>query len=248
MINDRAPRITAIITAAGSSSRMKCATKKEYCVLPRCFDDDGLPLTVLGGAARALAGCGRVSGLVITTPEGGERDAAAALPRGLCDVLPVVFTAGGQSRRASVYNALRAVASVGNASVGTANADYVLIHDGARPWVDGALIDRVIEAAMLHGAAIPALTAVESPKLLGEAGFIERHLRRESVVFAQTPQGFAFLPLLEAHQQAEAAAADGLEFTDDAQVWGFAYPDRPIAVVNGDEANRKITFARDLAV
>jgi 2-C-methyl-D-erythritol 4-phosphate cytidylyltransferase/2-C-methyl-D-erythritol 2,4-cyclodiphosphate synthase len=245
------PRIAVIVTAAGSSARMtegssppetKSNTlKKEYRVLPGCADDDGQPLTVLGAAVGAFASVPAVSQIVVTVPaDRAEDEARAALPSQLRP--RVLFVRGGESRRVSVLNALR--------NLHASSCDVVLIHDGARPWVSRAVIDAVIGAALIHGAAVPVLPATETPKIIDglasnqACGFITRHPRRETIVFAQTPQGFAFGPLREAHEK---AAKSGADFTDDAGVWAFAWPDVKVAAVPGDPSNKKITFAGDLA-
>jgi 2-C-methyl-D-erythritol 4-phosphate cytidylyltransferase len=79
------------------------------------------------------------------------------------------------------------------------------------------------------------------------AGFITQHPRRETIVFAQTPQAFAFGPLLEAHEKAAEAAKTGVEFTDDAGVWAFVWPEKKAAAVPGEVSNKKITFPEDLS-
>jgi 2-C-methyl-D-erythritol 4-phosphate cytidylyltransferase len=214
--------------------------KKEYRVLPGCVDGDGQPLTVLGAAVGAFVSVPAVSQIVVTVPPDGdytEEKACAALPRKLRR--GVLFVRGGENRRVSVLNALRSLQTSGR------RYDFALIHDGARPWVNGAVINAVIGAALVHGAAVPVLPSVETPKVLGGPGygFITQHPDRETIVFAQTPQGFAFGPLLEAHER---AAKSGMKFTDDAGVWAFAWPEAKIAAVPGEAANRKITFPEDL--
>jgi 2-C-methyl-D-erythritol 4-phosphate cytidylyltransferase len=224
------------------------AVKKEYRVLPGYADAAGKPLTVLGAAAGVFASVPAISQIVVTVPpdrEDAESEARAALPSKLCP--GVLFVRGGENRRVSVFNALRSLQASG--------CDLVLIHDGARPWVSRAVIEAVIDATVIHGAAVPVFPSVETPKMIdgpfdgaggGQdpcCGFIVGHPHRETVVFAQTPQGFAFGPLLEAHEK---AAKSGAEFTDDAGVWAFAWPDAKVAAVPGEAANRKITFPEDL--
>jgi 2-C-methyl-D-erythritol 4-phosphate cytidylyltransferase len=255
--------IAAVVTAAGSSARMadgdprfaaRPIIKKEYRELPGYTDEAGRPLTVLGAAVGAFAGAPAIAQIVVTVPpdrENAEDEARAALPRGLCP--GILFVRGGETRRVSVFNALKALYASGR------RYDVVLIHDGARPWASTTLINAVIRAALVHGAAIPVVPAVETPKVLDSgsvlfnqenglcAGFITQHPRRETLVFAQTPQGFAFGPLLEAHEKAEEAAKNGVEFTDDAGVWAFAWPEKKVAAVPGEASNKKITFPEDLA-
>jgi 2-C-methyl-D-erythritol 4-phosphate cytidylyltransferase len=251
MKHDPNPRIAAVITAAGSSTRFggtdgPPAVKKEYRLLPGHTDRDGQPLTVLGAAVSAFFYAARVSQIVVTVPcnrEDAEREARAALPEA---VLPgTAFVRGGETRRDSVYRALRYLQA-------NSPCDYVLIHDGARPWVSPAVINAVIEAAIAWKAAVPVLPVVDTPKVLAPvsgqgaalSGFIEQHPRRETIVCAQTPQGFAFEPLLKAHTK---TARRGVELTDDAGVWSYAWPKDKVAAVPGDKANRKITFPEDAA-
>ena len=123
--------------------------------------------------------------------------------------------------------------------------DYVLVHDGSRPWVDGILIEKTIDALLRYQAVVPLLPLTDTPKEFDQERFVTRHLRRASVGVAQTPQGFAFQELLRAHAlAAERAARDHYEYTDDAEVWGEFIG--PVAVVEGSPKNRKITFPKDL--
>ncbi|MDR0474468.1 MAG: 2-C-methyl-D-erythritol 4-phosphate cytidylyltransferase [Treponema sp.] len=125
------------------------------------------------------------------------------------------------------------------------SVNYVLIHDGARPWVSPALIGRVIEAMVRYKAVIPVVPALETPKLYDDSGFVQKHLRRNGLGFAQTPQGFAFPEILAAHEKAGLREREEAhEYTDDAEVWGEFIG--PVAVVEGDTENRKITFSGDL--
>jgi 2-C-methyl-D-erythritol 4-phosphate cytidylyltransferase len=235
----------AVITAAGSSARMK-GVKKEYRLLPAPADGS---LTVLGAAVSAFVPFPFVK-LVITVPpdtEHGspEHAAAAALPSGLAGDPRILFVLGGRTRRESVHNALSRLAVF--------NPGYVLIHDGARPWVSAPLIQAVMDAVRSYGAAVPALPLVETPKEIERTAdgagvpqaFIKRHLRRRDMVTVQTPQGFVFQDILEAHEKASEKERGGFEYTDDAEVWGEFRG--PVAVIPGETKNRKITFPEDLA-
>ncbi|MDR2782457.1 MAG: 2-C-methyl-D-erythritol 4-phosphate cytidylyltransferase, partial [Treponema sp.] len=145
--------------------------------------------------------------------------------------------------RISVHHALSLLAAY--------HPDYVLIHDGARPWIDADLIERTIDAVLTHKAVVPVLPLVETPKEVDNNGGIRsiqtitRHLRRAHVVTAQTPQAFAFPGILYAHEKAAARELhDGVDYTDDAEVWGEFCG--PVAVIQGSPANKKITFPQDL--
>ena len=234
-----APAAAGIICAAGASSRMG-GVKKEY----QKLDGSAGSPTVLGAAVSAFAKTPSVEIIVITVPENGEAAARNALaPELLTAARPkLFFVAGGQCRRASVFNALSFLAAY--------SPRYVLIHDGARPWITPSLIQDIIEAVKKYDAVIPLLPLSDTPKecdaplVSGEAQavFIRRHLQRASTGVAQTPQAFAFPAILHAHEKAAALAAE--EFTDDAEVWGRFCG--PVAVIPGSRENRKITFLSDL--
>jgi 2-C-methyl-D-erythritol 4-phosphate cytidylyltransferase len=230
----------AIITAAGSSSRMSGGRKKEY--LPV---GPGNLLTVLGAAVSAFAQIPEIRFVVITVPHSGEAEARAALPvfgAGASAQPRILFVPGGRTRRASVHHAL----SLLKAYMPSHEPSWVLIHDGARPWVSTALIRQVMDAVVEHSAVIPLLPLLETPKEIDARGFILRHLRRSALGSAQTPQGFAFPQILQAHEKAaERELAEHYEYTDDAEVWGEFCG--PVATVPGERENRKITYPEDLA-
>jgi len=237
--------IAAVICAAGSSSRMG-GVKKEYLRLPGDSDSR----TVLGATVSAFVAVPEINTIVIVVPEDTETGEAAvrkALPpeilAGNAGPIPR-FTTGGSTRRASVFNALRALAAD--------TPNYVLIHDGARPWVSPALIERTIRGVKQYRAVIPLLPLTETPKetdlpLDGSFDkgpvFIKRQLKRAFIGTAQTPQAFAFPEILAAHEKA--AAQDGRDFTDDAEVWAEFCG--PVAVIPGETGNRKITFREDMS-
>lgn len=230
-------RVAALITAAGSSTRMG-GIKKEY--RPLSVDGSGT-LTVIGSSVAVFAESGLIDAIILVVPAGGESEARKAIPdRYLVPgARPAIrFASGGPSRRASVHNGLK-LASEQNL------ADYVLIHDGARPWIDQDLVSRLVAAVAEQKAVIPVLPLVETPKELDSKGCIVRHLKRASIVSAQTPQAFELAGILAAHEQAAAAErSDGIEFTDDAEVWG-AYAG-PVRTLPGSQKNKKITFPEDL--
>jgi 2-C-methyl-D-erythritol 4-phosphate cytidylyltransferase len=237
--------IAAVICAAGSSARMG-GVKKEYLTLPGAANS----LTVLGAAVSAFAAVPEIRIIVLVVPEDtetGETAARNALPPEILDGTgPTVrFVTGGKTRRASVFNALHAL---------TVDApNYVLIHDGARPWISPALIERIIRGVKQYRAVIPLLPLTETPKetdlpLDGSFGndpvFIKQQLKRVFIGTAQTPQAFAFPEILNAHEKA--AIQEGMrEFTDDAEVWAEFCG--PVAVIPGEIGNRKITFQEDLS-
>ena len=231
----------AVILAAGSSLRMG-GVKKEFQKLKNSnLKDDSLKdanLTVLGSSVSAFAAFPSVKFIVIVVQENGETAARQALPQDfLADCnFKLIFTAGGKTRCASVYNALCALAPF--------NPGYVLIHDGARPWVSQALIKNTIDKVLTHDAVIPLLPLTDTPKEVqadDDTVFIKTHLKRTSIGIAQTPQVFKFPEILKAHEK---AALENEEFTDDAEVWGRFIG--KVAVVPGEPENRKITYMEDI--
>ena len=238
------PSVASIICAAGSSLRMG-GIKKEYQKIDVC----GIQRTVLEACVVAFASVDLIEIIVIAIPPNTEEIARTALPKELLTALKskIYFVDGGKTRSASIFNALSFLAQH--------NPCYVLIHDGARPWISPSLITDVIKAAEKYGAVIPAVALSDTPKECNaslfnngqpdgesEPVFITTHLKRANTVIAQTPQGFKFPEILLAHEKA--AKIEDEEFTDDAEVWGRFYGN--VAVIRGSPENRKITFPQDI--
>ena len=218
-----------MIAAAGSSRRWGGVEKKEYAAL------EGRP--VLAHAALPLLEAAPHMLLVFAVPPGqGEAVRELLAPHLPAPHLPAAssrFVEGGPTRQESVHRALESLCDV--------CPRIVLIHDGARPWVSVSLVRRVLEAMRGHEACIPVLEPTEAPKLIGPSGRILADLSRRQVQLAQTPQGFLFERILEAHRR---AAAGPRLHLDDAEV--FAAHCGPVYTVAGDPANRKITWPVDL--
>ncbi len=140
----------------------------------------------------------------------------------------VDFVTGGETRDASVRNALDALALMG--------VDRVLIHDGARPLVSKPLIQRVISALDTAVGAAPALPVTDA-LWRGEELLVAGTQDRTNLWRAQTPQGFRFDAILSAHRAHPGGAADDVEV---ARAAGLT-----VAIVEGEEENLKLTFASD---
>ncbi|HTV87431.1 MAG TPA: 2-C-methyl-D-erythritol 4-phosphate cytidylyltransferase, partial [Stellaceae bacterium] len=209
----------ALIVAAGRGARFGGALPKQY-----------LPLggaTVLRHAVGAFAMHPRIAGVQVVI-RGDDRAVFEAATVDLALLPPV---AGGAERQDSVRLGLEALVPY--------NPARVLIHDGARPFADAALIDRVLDGLERAPAAIPALPLGDTVKRVID-GHISDTLDRTQLYRAQTPQGFDFQTILAAHR-----AAAGRILTDDAAV-AEAAGVAPL-VVAGSEDNLKITTAQDLA-
>jgi 2-C-methyl-D-erythritol 4-phosphate cytidylyltransferase/2-C-methyl-D-erythritol 2,4-cyclodiphosphate synthase len=141
---------------------------------------------------------------------------------------------GGPTRQASTRLALLALKDW--------PPEMVLVHDAVRPFADQALISRVADALTSEHGALPALPVSDTLKRADADGLISETVPRDGLHAAQTPQGFPFRLLLEAHER---AAAEGREdFTDDAAIAEWA--GLPVGIVPGSPDNVKLTWAKDL--
>lgn len=142
---------------------------------------------------------------------------------------------GGVSRQASVLNGLAALAA--------SSPDLVLIHDGARPFVSAETISKVIRTLLDRPAALAALPLTDTLKRTSDDGIIVTEtVPRAGLWRAQTPQGFHFAQILDAHRKA--ANEDLDTFTDDAAIAEWAGLD--VAIVEDVTGNIKLTTAEDL--
>ena len=199
----------AIIVAAGRGTRAGGDLPKQWQML------NGQP--VLAHTLAAFAGLPRV--LVIHPDDRARAEAIAG---------DAQIVEGGATRDASVMNALLALEGRGVA--------HVLIHDGARPLVSAAVIDRVRGALDASPAAAPAL-AVTDALWTGTQGLVSGTRDRTGLYRAQTPQGFHYDAILTAHRAHPGGAADDVEV---ARAAGLA-----VTIVEGDENNLKLTFPGD---
>jgi len=142
---------------------------------------------------------------------------------------------GGKLRQDSVRMGLEAL---------NGRYELVLIHDGVRPMVEPALVEKVIQTAIKYRAAIAALPAKETVKAVDETRQVTATYDRTRVWMVQTPQAFYYEDILKAHRE---ALTKGLtEATDDAflvERLGI-----PVRVVPGSERNIKVTTPHDLAL
>jgi len=217
--------VAALIVAAGRGARAASedGRPKQYCSI------GGLP--VLTRSIAAFASHPRVDEiLVVIHPDDAGLYAAASAPYAERLRKPVQ---GGARRQDSVRAGLEALNEVRPASV--------LIHDAARPFVEPALIARVIDCLAAHEAALPCLPVTDTLKWVSH-GRVVGTAERDQLFRAQTPQGFRFDAILAAHRAA--AKEPAREFTDDAGVAEWYGLD--VVLVEGSEGNRKLTTAEDL--
>ena len=145
------------------------------------------------------------------------------------------FVEGGTSRQKSIKNAMEYL------NQNTKEIDYVLIHDGARPFINEQIIENLLENIEECGAVAPGITPTDTIKEIDDKNLISKHLKRTNLIAIQTPQFFDFKKLLEAHEK---ASLKDYEYTDDTEIWGDFCGQ--VKIVNGDFKNIKITYPGDL--
>lgn len=148
----------------------------------------------------------------------------------------VAIVEGGATRQESTRRALVALAK--------GHPRAVLIHDAVRPFVDVELIDRTIAAITDEVGALPALPVSDTLKREAPDGTVLETVPRAGLHSAQTPQGFPFLKILEAHERAFGIGRS--DFTDDAAIAEWA--GLPVRLVTGSPDNVKLTWAKDIAL
>lgn len=217
--------IAALIVAAGRGSRAGGSVPKQYA---RLAGD-----TVLARSLRAFADVEAVGSLQVVVHPADIALYEASVPSRLRGLRPPV--AGGATRQASVLAGLEALAA--------APPKFVLIHDAARPFVPPQTIRDVIAALDRHPSACAAVPVADTLKRRSENGTVSGTIDRKDLWAAQTPQGFHFQAILDAHRRADEKGLD--EFTDDAAVAEWAGLE--VALVPSQASNFKITTPEDLA-
>ncbi|MEB3332511.1 MAG: 2-C-methyl-D-erythritol 4-phosphate cytidylyltransferase [Synechococcaceae cyanobacterium] len=222
-----------LIAAAGSGRRMGARGNK--LLLPLA----GRP--VLHWTLQAALDCGAIHWIgVVGQPldEAPIRALVDALLAGRSDPAPVCWIRGGETRQESVSCGLSAL---------PAEAEAVLIHDGARALVEPALLERCVRAleqAVLEGAGMVAAAPVsDTIKQVDERGLITATPDRSGLWAAQTPQGFGVAQLRQAHER---AAREGWSVTDDAAL--YERLGLPVRVLEAPSSNIKLTTPFDLVV
>ncbi len=213
-----APVASAIIAAAGRSSRM--GFDKLMAEL------SGIP--VLMRTMEAFERCEAIGEIIVVTREANLSIVRSMVREGGFSKVSQVVR-GGETRQQSVY-----------AGVCAASPEMPLlcIHDGARPLVSGQVISAAIQAAAEHGAATAALPVKDTIKRSRD-GFSDGTVPRDGLMRIQTPQVFSRSLYLRAYQ-----AAAGKEYTDDCQL--LEALGIPVAFSRGDEWNLKLTTEEDL--
>lgn len=211
-------KYTALIVAAGSGSRVGLGYNK----LLYKFENGNTILEETIQIFMKDARCQQV--VVVSSGEDME------VFTNLCTAGKVVFVLGGETRQQSVYNGLKAV-----------KEDFVLIHDGARPWLSKECIDRILDTLETNPACLLTVPVKDTIKEVKD-GYVVQTLKRSDLKQAQTPQAFETSVILNSYCK---AMKQGIEATDDAQVCELC-SDVRVKEVEGCYENIKVTTIEDL--
>lgn len=213
-----------MVLAAGQGKRMKAGRNKQFIEL------EGKPviihtLTVFENDPM----CEDIK-LVINEKEVPLFEELLAT-HGIAKVSEMVL--GGKERQDSVYNGLQAME----------NAEIVLVHDGARPFIRQEVIHRLVEKAKLDGAAIVGVPVKDTIKKVNPDLLIMETVERAALWMIQTPQAFQYPILQKAHRQAKEERYLGTDESSLVERIGV-----PVHMVEGDYENIKLTTPEDLIV
>lgn len=219
-------KITAIVLAAGAGKRMNSSVHKQYMLL------EGKP--VIYYALKAFEQSA-VTDIILVVGAGEIEYCQSGIvdKYGFQKINGIVE--GGKERYHSVYEGLKAAEG----------ADYVLIHDGARPFVTRDIISRSIETARSCQCCVVGMPVKDTIKVVGEDGIAKETPARSSLWQIQTPQTFAYSLIFEAYKSVIAKGDSTV--TDDAMVLELVTGQK-VKVIEGSYQNIKITTPEDILV
>lgn len=219
-------RCTAIVLAAGNGNRMNSNIRKQF------MDLGGFPL--LYYSLRAFEqSC--VEDIILVTGEDSIEYCRTEIVDKYQFQKVSRIVPGGSERYLSVYEGLCAVL----------DTDFVLIHDGARPFVTNEMIERTIHAAEKYGSGIAAMPVKDTIKIVDEDQFVVQTPSRDRVWMMQTPQTFEYKTIRQAYEKILKQQISTV--TDDAMVLELAFH-KPVKIVEGSYDNIKITTPEDIAI
>jgi len=217
-------RVAAIIAAAGKGERLGSALPKQYLKIGG--------ETVLSRSIRTFEEMDAIDYIFVVAGKDWLQYCRDLIEDGGFTKVEAVV-AGGETRQDSVFNALQKMNSV------KPGVEYVLIHDGARPFISEEVISNVLSEAASSGAAVACVAMKNSVRKVSDDS--SESVDREDYVSVQTPQGFRKSMLIDAYDK---AFDDSFYGTDDASI--VEHAGGSIAVVDGDYQNIKITTREDL--
>ena len=218
----------AIVLAAGQGKRMQSHVQKQFLLL------NGRPLITYALEAFENSPVDQII-LVAGPDEIRYCQEEIAEKYGFSKVTKVI--AGGRERYHSVYEGLKAAEG----------AEYVLIHDGARPLLDQEMISRSLEGAKEYGACVVGMPVKDTIKTSGADGFVESTPDRSALWQVQTPQAFYYPWILEAYKKLFSREEYQQGVTDDGMVLESMTAHK-VKLIEGGYFNIKVTTPEDMAV
>lgn len=221
----------AVVLSAGTGSRMKSDIPKQY------MDLAGKP--VIYYSLKAFEDAGFSSVVLVCGKDDVEYCQKEIIDKYNIKTVTAVVP-GGKERYHSVYEGLQAIEQ----------ADYVFIHDGARPMIDQDTISRLKEAVIKEDAAVAGMPVKDTIKIVDAEAYVSDTPERQYVWQVQTPQCFAFSLIYEAYKNIIQDEEEGWtipKITDDAMVLEYA-TDHEVKMIEADYRNIKITTPEDLVI
>ena len=218
--------ISTLIPAAGEGSRMAMKVKKPYLTLAQ--------KPILAHTIQRFEENSAVDEIFVIVNEADVEACQATVLAPYAFQKVQALVAGGASRQMSVYNGMCALST---------DVDFVIVHDGVRPFVTNETIFACLAAADEWGAAVAAVPVKETIKVANAAGFIAETPVRDRLWTVQTPQVFRKSLLEEAHRTAHERRYTA---TDDAAL--VEQLGAAVKLVQGQETNLKITTPVDLRI
>ena len=217
--------VTAIIAAAGKSRRVSGDTPKQFIHIKE--------KPMLAYTIEKFQDCDAVDDIVVVVAEEYEAFCRQKIVSKWAYRKVMAVVPGGENRQESVYRGLAAAEP---------STDICVVHDGARPFIAERQIAAVIQGAAFHGACVLGVNLQDTVKRCDAASVILDTVDRSDLWAVQTPQGFRFAPLLNAHAQ---AVREGFVGTDDSQL--MERLGHRVKMLEGTRDNFKITTDADLA-
>lgn len=219
-------KYAAIVLAAGSGKRMNSKVHKQYLIIQ--------DRPVLYYSLKAFEDSA-VDEIVLVVGKGEEEFCRKEIvdKYGISKVKAIVE--GGKERYHSVFEGLKQ----------TIDADYVLIHDGARPFVNQDIIRRCMQEVQKYQACVVGMPVKDTIKIADEEGYAKQTPDRKNVWMIQTPQTFSYALIYEAYE--EMLKTEDTAITDDAMVLE-RIKGKKSKLIEGSYRNIKITTPEDLLI